>query len=109
MAIIPYVGAWIGYAPAVLLALAISPTRALLTVLLCLLINALVGNVLSPRIQGQAVRVHPVVVFLAVIAGGELFGLPGAVFAVPTVALLRVLYDFFRIRLRVEESSARPG
>jgi predicted PurR-regulated permease PerM len=108
MAIIPYVGAWIGYAPAVLLALAISPTRALLTVLLCLLINALVGNVLSPRIQGQAVRVHPVVVFLAVIAGGELFGLPGAVFAVPTVALLRVLYDFFRIRLRVEESSV-PG
>jgi len=107
LAIIPYVGAWIGYAPAVLLALAISPKRALLTVLLSLLVNALVGNVLSPRIQGQAVRVHPILVFLAVIAGGELFGLLGAVLAVPTVALLRVLFDFFRIRLRVEESPPR--
>jgi predicted PurR-regulated permease PerM len=104
LAIIPYVGAWIGYAPAVLLALAISPKRALLTVLLSLLVNALVGNVLSPRIQGQAVRVHPILVFLAVIAGADLFGLLGAVLAVPTVALLRVLFDFFRIRLRVEES-----
>lgn len=107
LAIIPYIGAWIGYAPAVLLALAISPTRALLTVLLSLFVNALVGNVLSPRIQGQAVRVHPALVFLAVIAGGEVFGLLGAILAVPTVALLRVLFDFFRVRLRVEESPPR--
>ena len=107
MALIPYVGAWIGYTPGVLLALAISPTRSLLTVLLSLLVNALVGNLVSPRVQGQAVRVHPVLIFLAVIAGGELFGLLGAVFAVPTVALLRVLFDFFRIRLRVDESPPR--
>jgi predicted PurR-regulated permease PerM len=76
-------------------------------VLLSLLVNALVGNLVSPRVQGQAVRVHPVLIFLAVIARGELFGLMGAVFAVPTVALLRVLFDFFRIRLRVEESPPR--
>lgn len=99
-ALVPFLGAWIGAVPAVLLALSVSPTRALLTAGLFLLIQQLEGNVLTPRIQGQAVRVHPILVFLAVIAGSELFGMPGILFAVPAVAVLRVLFDFFRARLR---------
>jgi predicted PurR-regulated permease PerM len=99
-ALIPYLGAWIGAIPAVLLALSVSPTRALLTAGLFLLIQQLEGNVLTPRIQSQAVRLHPVLVFLAVIAGGELFGMLGIIFAVPVAAMLRVLFDFFRTRLR---------
>jgi AI-2E family transporter len=67
-------------------------------------INLVVGNVLSPRIQGQAVRVPPMLIFLATIVGGELFGLSGVVLAVPTMAVLRVLFDFLRVRLRAEES-----
>lgn len=109
MALIPYIGALVGYAPAVLLALAVSPQRALLTVLLSLLTNLLVGNVLSPRIQGRAVRVHPLLVFLAAVAGGELFGVPGVVFATPTVAVMRVLAEFFQARLRVEEGPPSRG
>ena len=103
-AVVPYIGAWIGAVPAVLLALSISPTRALLTAGLFLVIQQLEGNVLTPRIQGEAVRVHPVLIFLAVIAGGELFGILGVVFAVPILAALRVLFDFFRARLRVVPS-----
>jgi predicted PurR-regulated permease PerM len=99
-ALVPFLGAWLGAVPAVLLALSVSPTRALLTAGLFLLIQQLEGNVLTPRIQSEAVRVHPILVFLAVIAGGELFGMLGIVFAVPTVAVLRVLVDFFRARLR---------
>lgn len=100
-ALIPYLGAWIGGVPAVLLALSISPTTAVLTVILFVIIQQLEGNLLTPRIQGQAVRVHPILILLAVIAGGELAGLLGIVFAVPVVAVLRVLYDFFKARLRV--------
>lgn len=99
-ALVPYVGAWIGAVPALLLALSISPTTALLTGGLFLVIQQLEGNLLTPRIQGQAVRVHPILIFLAVVAGGQLFGIPGAIFAVPAVAVLRVLFDFFRARLR---------
>lgn len=98
-ALIPYLGAFLGAAPAVLLALTVSPTTALLTAGLFFIIQQLEGNVLTPRIQGQAVRVHPILVFLAVIAGGELFGLLGVIFAVPAVAVFRVLFDFFRARL----------
>jgi predicted PurR-regulated permease PerM len=49
--------------------------------------------------------VHPILVLLAVIAGGEVAGLAGVVFAVPALAVLRVLFDFFRVRLRTRSES----
>lgn len=106
-AILPYIGAWLGAIPAITIAAFISPKMAILTVLIYVGIQQLEGNVLTPRIQGDALRVHPILVFLAVIAGGQLAGLRGAIFAVPTLAVMRVLFDFFRSRLRVYESSAQ--
>jgi len=47
--------------------------------------------------------VHPVLVFLAVIIGGGLGGIFGVIVAVPTLAVLRVLSDFFRVRLTTED------
>lgn len=99
-AILPYIGAWIGSIPAVLLALSVSPTTALFTIALFVAIQQFESNLLTPQIQSQAVRVHPILVLLAVIAGGELAGLPGVIFAVPVLAVLRVLFDFFRARVR---------
>ena len=98
-AVIPYLGAWIGSIPAVLVALTISPTTALLTAVLFLAIQQLEGNFLTPKIQGDTLRVHPILVFLAVIIGGGLAGIVGVIVAVPSLAVLRVLFDFFRVRL----------
>lgn len=106
--ILPYIGAWLGAIPAVTIAAFISPKTAILTTLLYLGIQQLEGNVLTPRIQGDALRVHPILVFLTVIAGGQLAGLAGAILAVPTLAVLRVLFDFFRRRLRVYEPLPQP-
>jgi len=97
--IIPYLGAFLGAIPAVILALFESPTTALLTALVFLLIQQLEGNILTPRIQGQTLRIPSILIFLAIIAGGEIAGLLGVVFAIPTAAVLRVLFDFFRVRL----------
>src|SRR5215208_6860711 len=106
-AIIPYLGAFLGGIPAVIVALVFgspnfesSATTAILTIVAYVLIQQLEGNFLTPRIQGQALHVHPILVLLAVIAGGELAGLAGVVFAVPALAVFRVLFDFFRVRLR---------
>jgi hypothetical protein len=47
-------------------------------------------------------------IFFAVVSGGELFGVPGVVLAVPSMAVLRVLFDFLRVRVRVvDETPAR--
>ena len=108
-AVIPYIGAWLGAVPAVALALSVSPTTALLTAGVFLVIQQLEGNILTPRIQGEALRVHPILIFLAVLAGGELAGIPGVIFAVPTLAVLRVLFDFFRARLRVADRRGETG
>lgn len=100
-AIIPYLGAFLGAIPAIALALTVSPTTAVLTALLFLAIQQLEGNILTPYIQGHSVRVHPIVVLLAVLFAAETAGIIGVVFAVPTLAVLRVLFDFFSERLRV--------
>ena len=102
-AVLPYVGAWLGAIPAVFLALFISPLTAALTALAYLVINQLEGNFLTPRIQGESIRVHPLLIFVAVIAGGEIAGLAGAAFAVPVLAVIRVLAEFFATRLVVRK------
>ena len=102
-ALIPYIGAWLGALPAVIVAFTVSPTAVILTAIVFLAIQQLEGNFLMPKIQGQSLHVHPVLVFLSVIVGGGLAGLLGVLLAVPTLAVLRVLFDFFRARLHVGE------
>jgi predicted PurR-regulated permease PerM len=102
-AVIPYLGAWLSAIPAVIVALTVSPTTALLTALLFLGIQQLEGNFLTPKIQGNTLRVHPILVFLAVIVGGGLGGIFGVIVAVPSLAVGRVLFDFLRVRLTTED------
>jgi predicted PurR-regulated permease PerM len=99
--VLPYVGAWLGAIPAVLVTLVDSPRTALLVVLVYVAINLVEGNLLTPRIQAQAVRAHPLLIFIAVLASGEIAGLAGAALAVPLVAVLRVLVGFFAVRPHV--------
>jgi predicted PurR-regulated permease PerM len=101
--LIPYIGAWLGAIPAVIVAFTVSPTAVILTAIVFLVIQQLEGNFLMPKIQGQSLNVHPVLVLLAVIIGGGLAGLLGVLLAVPTLAVLRVLFDFFSVRLRTRE------
>jgi predicted PurR-regulated permease PerM len=102
-ALIPYFGAWLGAIPAVILAFTISPLKALLTLIAFFVIQQVEGNFLLPRIQGQALHIHPVPILLAVIVGWGLFGIVGMVLAIPALAVVRVLYDFFSIRIRTGE------
>lgn len=102
-AVIPLLGAWLGAIPGVIVAFAaVGPTAGFLTMVLFLVIQQLEGNFLTPRIQGQVLSVHPILIFLAVIIGGGLGGILGVLIAVPTLAVLKVLFDFLRYRLRTE-------
>jgi predicted PurR-regulated permease PerM len=102
-AILPYIGAFIAGIPGVLVALTVSWQHALAAAILYVLVNQLEGNLITPRIQGSAVRVHPLLIFLAVIAGSRMFGPFGAIMAVPVLAMLRVILEFFWLRLRVDK------
>ena len=107
-AVVPIVGAWIGAIPGILVALSVSPAMAAAAAVLFLLIQQLEGNVLTPRVMGGALRIHPVLILLSVIGGGQLAGPFGVVLAVPVLALSRVVLDFLRPRLRLRMDRTTP-
>lgn len=89
---VPIVGAVVTGAVAVFLALVYNgPLIALLMLGVVLLVQQLEGHVLQPLIMGTAVKVHPLAVVLAVAGGTLVAGIPGALFAVPVVAVINVM------------------
>ncbi|MBA2346575.1 MAG: AI-2E family transporter [Rubrobacter sp.] len=86
--LIPVLGAFLGAIPAVILALVDSPVQALIVAGLFLAAQQLEGNILVPRIMGGSVGVHPLWVMFAMLSATALYGLVGALFAVPVVAII---------------------
>lgn len=62
-------------------------------------INSLFDNVIQPRVIGEQVGLHPLVVMLAILIGGAEFGLLGILFAAPTAASIKILIQHFWPRL----------
>ncbi|MCS7057914.1 MAG: AI-2E family transporter [Meiothermus sp.] len=94
--IIPYVGVVISTVPAVLLALSAGGWPQVLAVLaVVVLANQVEAHLLGPRILGQATSLHPVSVIAALLIGSSLYGLVGALLAVPLAAFLKLLYVEF--------------
>ena len=107
-AIVPFIGSYIGAVPATIVAFTVSPTTGILTALTYVLINFIDGNLIAPRVQGNAIRVSPLFVFLAVIAGGQIAGIWGALMAVPILAVIRVVFDFLLERVVVVPQTLDP-
>jgi predicted PurR-regulated permease PerM len=109
--IIPVIGAFLGAVPAVAIALFVPGggfLDALLVAGLFLIAQQLEGNVLVPRIQGGSVGVHPLWVLFATLAGTALYGLVGAVFAVPVVAIIAATLRYLRGTLIFERWGRPP-
>lgn len=100
----PIIGPIIAAVPAILIGLSISPAAALAAVVLYTAIQQLENNLLVPKVIGDAVKLHPAVMILALVAGGALFGIGGAILAAPTVALGRDLYQYTFRRLNGESA-----
>jgi predicted PurR-regulated permease PerM len=91
---IPYAGALIAFVPAVLLAFAYGGVQhALIVALLIVIIHQIDGNFISPRVLKDNVGLSPFWIVMSILAGSELFGLPGTFLAVPAAAMIRVLRE----------------
>jgi predicted PurR-regulated permease PerM len=92
---IPVVGAVVTGALAIFIALVFKGwVFALIMLGVVLLVQQIEGHILQPLIMGSAVKVHPLAVVLAVAAGSLLAGIPGALFAVPFVAVLNTMVHY---------------
>ncbi len=89
--LVPMVGSFIGEVIGALLILIVSPLKALLFVIMVLAIQQVDGAFIYPRIVGKSVGLPGVAVFCAVIVGGNIAGVLGAVMGVPVCAVLYAL------------------
>ncbi|MBQ1501965.1 MAG: AI-2E family transporter [Firmicutes bacterium] len=97
--LIPYFGPFIGALPAVLLALSVSRGTAVAAVIGILVIQQLESSVITPRIMGDRIGLSPLVTIFAVLAGGYLRGIIGALIALPLAAVVLLIgrYVFSRV------------
>jgi predicted PurR-regulated permease PerM len=91
--LVPYLGLVLGFAPAALLTF--MHTQEWMPVVgvagVFAFVQAMEGMVITPRVVGENIGLHPVALIFAVLLGGELFGLVGMILGVPIVAVLNVL------------------
>jgi predicted PurR-regulated permease PerM len=100
--LIPYLGPWLGAIPPFLYALVVHPVSALWVMLLFLFIHQIEGHIVVPNVMGSALRLHPLLVIFGLLAGGEIYGLPGALIALPLLAAGRAAWEFFGERIELE-------
>lgn len=93
MEVVPYLGPVLGAVPAVIVALvATTPLNALIVgILMIVVIQQLEGHFIVPKVMEKAVGISPVNVILALLIGGKLYGIVGALLAVPIAAIIAVL------------------
>ena len=92
--IVPYIGPFLGFLPAVFFAFLSSPIKALWVSIIFVLIQWVENNVLAPKIIGDSTGIHPMAVLLGLIIGGGMFGVIGMIFSVPFISVSKILFKF---------------
>ncbi len=101
--LIPYLGPWLGGIVPIAYALVVDPISALWVFLLFLGIHQIEGHIVVPNVMGSVLRLHPLLVIFGLLAGAELYGLPGVFVALPLLAVMRAIYEFFSGRVELED------
>ncbi|WP_372594126.1 AI-2E family transporter [Actinotalea sp.] len=106
---VPVIGTYISIVLPVLVgALSPNPWLGLIVAGWAVLYQQIENLTIEPRISARAVNVHPAVSFASVILGTSLFGIAGALLAIPVVAMLLALLDLYRTRYEVLPELAEP-
>lgn len=107
--VIPYIGPWLSAVPPAIYALVIDPISFLWVAALFVFIYQIEGHVVVPNVMATALRLHPLLVIFGLLAGGEIYGLPGILLALPLMAAVRAIWEFFAERVSLEPwSGAGP-
>jgi len=105
--LIPLVSATLGGALLVIVGLFISPLKAVILLIYVLIYQQVEGSVLQPMVYSRSVHLHPLLIFVAVLVGGALMGIAGALLAIPVAEIIRVIATdvvaYRRMKQRGEE------
>lgn len=97
--LIPFFGPILGGIPAIGLALSQSPYDALYMLAAMLVIQQIESNIITPRLMGEQVGMHPLLMVFALLAGGELMGIWGMLIAVPLAATIKIIGYYLYLKI----------
>jgi hypothetical protein len=107
---LPVIGPTLGAIPAVVITLAVAPDKVLLVIAVLVAIQVLENNLLVPRVMDESVGVNAIISILAIAAFGILFGLGGAILAIPLAAIVQIFVNRMIFDLPIpEEVVASPA
>ncbi len=96
--IIPYIGPLLGFLPAVLFAFMESPMKALIVGIIFVLIQWAENNIIAPKLLGDKIGLNPLLILIAIIIGGGMFGVMGMILGVPLISVIIILIDFIKLK-----------
>jgi predicted PurR-regulated permease PerM len=102
MELIPYLGPFLGALPPVIVALLDHPITAVWLIILFVVLQELEGHVIAPQVFRISLRINPILIILALLIGDELYGIAGALLALPVSAVLRETVLYLRRHLVLE-------
>jgi predicted PurR-regulated permease PerM len=102
MEFIPYIGPIIGPVPAVLIALFTNPISAVWVIIMFVALQQLEGHVIAPQVFRISLRINPILIILALLIGYQLYGVAGALVALPVIAVIRTTVVYLRRHLVFE-------
>ena len=94
---IPYLGPILALIGPLIFATTVSWKLVAIVLVLFMIIQVIEGNILAPRIIGSDVNMHPAMIMLVLMAGGNVGGIVGMIAAIPVAVILKVLFDYFYI------------
>lgn len=92
--IVPYIGPFLGYVPAVFFASFSGIMKVIWVSIFWVLIQWTENNIVAPKIIGENMGMHPMVILLSIIIGGGVFGVFGMILSVPIVAITKITTQY---------------
>ena len=100
--IIPYIGPYIGIAPALFVSLTMAPQKLILVIIVVIVVQQIDGNVIYPNIIGKTLQIHPLTIILLLLAAGHIAGIAGMILCIPFYAVLKTIAEYFFDIYRIE-------
>lgn len=106
---IPYIGPYIGLAPAVLVTIFSDPWKAAFACLVVLIVQQIDGNIIYPNVIGKSLDIHPLTIIILLLVAGNIAGLLGMILGVPLYAVAKTIfvYIFDIVKLSKKEKSTK--
>jgi predicted PurR-regulated permease PerM len=108
MELIPYIGPILGPIPPIIVALATQPIAALWLLVVFVALQQIEGHLVAPQVFRISLRINPILVILTLLVGYQLYGIPGALLALPVATMIRATVIYLRRHLVLEPWTQNP-